>query len=134
MVHDPTRSRTNLGGTGQTAAVTVLADRRSGRQSLDIGSAQRVTGDAPVAALHLLDHHPGHRTHVLALDGDHGLGQIPDDLGAWLTMKARSAADFLSTSPERSIGRSLPSRKTYKIPDQNDGYFVGPLGGGQYGA
>jgi hypothetical protein len=24
--------------------------------------------------------HPGDRAHVLALDGDHGLGQLPDDL------------------------------------------------------
>src|SRR5207244_8658120 len=42
-----------------------LADGLAGGQGLDVRGIQRVAGDAPVAALHLLDDYPGDRAHVL---------------------------------------------------------------------
>src|ERR1700691_4124045 len=52
-----------------------LADGLAGGQGLDVRGAQRVAGDAPVAAFHFLDDHPGDLAHVLAFDLHHGVGQ-----------------------------------------------------------
>src|SRR5258706_299509 len=52
-----------------------LADGLADGQGPDVRGAQRVAGDAPVAALPLLDDNPGDRAHVLAFDLHHGVGQ-----------------------------------------------------------
>ena len=52
----------------------------SARQSVHVGGGQRVAADPPVAAFHLLDHAPSDAAHVLALDRDHRVGQLADDL------------------------------------------------------
>src|SRR5262249_271765 len=49
-------------------------------QSVDIGGGQGLAPDPPVAAFHLLDQTKGDLTHVLALDRDHRVGQLGDDL------------------------------------------------------
>jgi hypothetical protein len=40
---------------------------------------QRLARDPPVAAADFLDHDPGDRAHVLALNGDHRVGELFDD-------------------------------------------------------
>src|SRR3954453_4589695 len=48
-------------------------------ECLDVGSMQRSTADSPVAPADLLDHNPGDRSHVLALDLDHRVGHATHD-------------------------------------------------------
>ncbi len=57
--------------------------------------------DPPVAAVDFLDRHPGDLAHLLALDADHGFGQLADhfallvlreDSLAWLDDAIISAA------------------------------------------
>src|SRR6266446_7056507 len=49
-------------------------------QSVYVGSGQSIAADPPVAAFHLLDHAPSDLAHVLALDRDHRVCQLADDL------------------------------------------------------
>src|SRR5918994_7536520 len=49
-------------------------------ECLDILGAQRLAADPPVTALHLVDHHPGHAAHALALDLDHRFREAGDHL------------------------------------------------------
>jgi hypothetical protein len=58
----------------------VSAGRGARRQGLHIGGVQRVAGDRPVAGGDLLDDAPGDRTHVLALDLHHRVGEPANDL------------------------------------------------------
>jgi hypothetical protein len=39
-----------------------------------------LAADPPIAAFDLLDDDPGHRTHVLAFDGNHRVGELLDHL------------------------------------------------------
>src|SRR4051812_6037053 len=67
------------GATAREAESTVSASSTSARRELQHGvGRERLTADAPVAALDLLDDDPGHPAHVLALDLDHGVGQLLD--------------------------------------------------------
>src|SRR5438094_798437 len=50
------------------------------RHGLDISSGQGLASDAPTPALDLFDDHPGDRTHRLALDGNHRVGELANHL------------------------------------------------------
>ena len=52
----------------------------SGLKVFDVLGCQAVASDSPVAAVDFLDGHPGDLTHRLALDADHGVGQLGDHL------------------------------------------------------
>src|ERR1700680_2756258 len=54
---------------------------------------QRLAADAPVAALDLFDDAPRDAAHVLALDRDHGLRELLDDLA--LLMLREHTLDYL---------------------------------------
>src|SRR5262249_11709142 len=43
------------------------------RQCLDVGGCKRLSAHRPVAALYLVDEHPGELTQVLSLDAHHGI-------------------------------------------------------------
>src|SRR5688572_21562143 len=47
-----------------------------GGQRYDVRRRQWLSPNAPVAALDLFDHDPGHAARVLALDLDHRVGQL----------------------------------------------------------
>ncbi len=81
--------RARLPRTGEPAQAAGVARG----QRLDVGGGQRLPADAPRAAPHVLDHHPGDRAHVLALHRDHGLGQRLHDLR--LLVVAEHALDDL---------------------------------------
>src|SRR5215472_6419964 len=49
-------------------------------QSVNVGGGHRLAADAPVAALHLFDQAKRDLAHVLALDRDHCVSQLADDL------------------------------------------------------
>ena len=53
---------------------------QAGLQVLDVLGGERLAADAPLAALHLFDRDPGDGAHRLALDVDHRLGELGDDL------------------------------------------------------
>jgi hypothetical protein len=48
---------------------------------------QRLAANSPLAAGYLRNLYPGHTTHVLAFDRDHGVGQLLDDLAFLLRAK-----------------------------------------------
>ena len=50
------------------------------RERVDVGRGERIARYPPVAALDFFDHAPSDLTHVFALDRDHGVGQLRDDL------------------------------------------------------
>jgi hypothetical protein len=50
------------------------------RQRMDVGSGERIARYPPVAALDFFDYAPSDLTHVFALNRDHGVGQLRDDL------------------------------------------------------
>lgn len=52
----------------------------AGGEFLNRFGGQRLAADAPLAATYFGDLHPGHPSHVLAFDRDHGIGQFLDDL------------------------------------------------------
>jgi hypothetical protein len=52
----------------------------SPRERVDVGRGERISSDPPVSALDFFDHAPSDLTHVFALDRDHGVGQLRDDL------------------------------------------------------
>src|ERR1700730_2624755 len=49
-------------------------------EGLDVRSGERVAAAAPVTALDFLDHDPGDRSHVLAFDLHHGVGEPANDV------------------------------------------------------
>src|SRR6516162_8324537 len=67
---------------GRNTARARLAPSRSlaACQSVDIGGGQGFATDPPVAAFHLFDQAKGDLAHVLALDRDHRVSQLADDL------------------------------------------------------
>ena len=56
----------------------------AGLERLHVLGRERVAGDPQVAAGDLLQRDPGDRSHVLALDLDHGVGEALDDLALLL--------------------------------------------------
>src|SRR3954451_12034163 len=50
------------------------------RHGVDRRGVERLAADRPVALFDLHDAHPGHRAQSLAFDGDHGLGDVRDEL------------------------------------------------------
>src|SRR6476661_3817044 len=64
------------GGRGRNRS----ADRHAACHGLDVLGGEGLAADAPVAAGDLLDDAPGHGAHVLALDADHGVGQLAHDV------------------------------------------------------
>ncbi len=50
------------------------------RHGLDVARGQGLPSDSPTAALHLFDNHPGYRSHFLALDGNHRVGELANHL------------------------------------------------------
>src|SRR5271169_1234763 len=76
------RSTRTTQWSGRSTARPEVAPSRSlsACQSVDVGGGQGVATDPPVAAFHLLDDAPRDVAHVLALDRDHRVGQLADDL------------------------------------------------------
>src|SRR5262245_21451603 len=60
------------GGTATAASLPALRGFAS-RQCLDVGGCKRLAAHRPVAALYLVDEHPGEPTQVLSLDAHHGI-------------------------------------------------------------
>src|SRR5665648_1221887 len=50
---------------------------------------------------HFLDDTPGDRAHVLALDRDHGVGELPDDL--LLLLRGEDALDELDVDERHAV-------------------------------
>jgi len=67
-------------GTAKAGTRTPHALRPSGRQIMHGLCRQALAAYAPVAALHFVEHDPGHAAHALALHGDHGIGDVLYDL------------------------------------------------------
>src|SRR5215470_6711186 len=83
-------------GEGTTAAAVPPGSRLrgfAGQQCLHVCCRKRLTAHGPVAALNLVDHHPGDRAHVLALDAHHGVGDALDD-GALLALREDAFDDL----------------------------------------
>ena len=59
--HRAPTTMTSYTGPSAWRGLPALADRLAGGQGLDVRGVQRVAGDAPVAAFHFLDDHPGDR-------------------------------------------------------------------------
>src|SRR3954447_11439119 len=76
--------------TGRGTAYSASACPFTGRECLHIGCTERLSADAPLAAAHLLDDHPGHAAHGLTLDLDHGVSQFLHNL-----LLLRGSEDFL---------------------------------------
>src|SRR5215207_3637568 len=100
---DSTRpGRARKSGPGPTRVSSVGAD--TGRERLDVLRGERVARDAPVAAADLIDDAPRHRTHVLALDLHHRVGETADDL--LLLLGGEDVLDDLDLN-ERHVGLPL---------------------------
>src|SRR6476646_2502707 len=52
----------------------------SGEQGSDVRGCHRLASDTPLAAADILDRYPSHRSHALALDGDHCIGESRNEL------------------------------------------------------
>src|SRR3954454_13499295 len=89
---------------------------RACRERADVLGGQRVTGDAPIAALDLLDHAPGDLAHVLALDRHHRVGQTLDDL--LLLIAREHAFDELDVDERHRMSLSLKWCRTSTEPRQ----------------
>src|SRR5262245_5468684 len=59
---------------------TSLSRGFTGGKCLHIGRGQRRAAHPPVPALDFFDDHPGHRAHGFPFDGNHRVGELPDDL------------------------------------------------------
>src|ERR1700750_171078 len=97
-------SRARLADPAVSVAVVIRSGGRAGRERVDGLGGHRLTADAPVPALDLLDDDPGHGAHVLTLDLDHGVGELLDDL--LLLMVVEDAFDELDVD-ERHVWYSL---------------------------
>jgi hypothetical protein len=70
-----------------TGRVTLGSGRLAGRargEGSHVVGPERLTADAPVATVDLLDDHPGDASHVLSFDRDHRIGEALDDLSLLL--------------------------------------------------
>src|SRR3970040_2451237 len=57
-----------------------ISGRLASGEGVDVGGFERLSTDGPVAAVELVDADPGDTAQALALHGDHGLGNVADEL------------------------------------------------------
>ena len=70
---------TDLAGPGPRRVRPLPGQAGAAARAPDVLRGQRLARDPPVAAADFLDHDPGDRAHVLALNGDHRVGELFDD-------------------------------------------------------
>src|SRR4029077_1756340 len=107
------------------------------RDGLDVTRGQGLPTDAPTPALDLFDDHPGDLAHLLALDGNHRVGELANhllllgvredafdelDLNKWHGQLSALSRDFPDEfRPNRSVTPSgrFPRQFDPKFPTQS---------------
>src|SRR3954471_18336188 len=75
----PLRSGSSARDESMTSAV-ITSGRHAGLEGAHGVGRQGLAAEAPVTALDLVDHDPGHAAHVLTLDLNHRVGELLDHL------------------------------------------------------
>src|SRR5580658_1279931 len=108
---------------------------------MDIRSPERLAADRPVPAFEFVDAHPGNRAHVLALHGDHRLGDLVDEflflyrredildhIDRYQRHVGSPSLSLSGSGPSRAGGGSLPRRVSrslqviWRIPEDAENF------------